>query len=164
MPELRREHGVGLSPLLVEAAEKIPRVYLLQAQADPDARVVRMSFEDMDDDKVGRLPFNRPSGSQSGAIGPVLKRSSKKGQSPPYGPSAKIQETTRKDFLLFATDGTPWGGYFKEITDLLFKPGILLFNDGRYETGPECELPHPLAAALHLISETTTVFVAAVDG
>lgn len=163
LAELRRDHGPDLSPLLVEAAEKIPRVYLLKADpAGPG--VVRMSVEDMTDGKVGRLPFNRPSGSQSGAIGPVLKRSYKKGQSPPYGPSLKIQETTRKDFRQLAAGSTPWAAYFREITDLLFEPGTLVSDDGRYVTGVGCDQPHPLAAALHRIPETTTVFVAAVDG
>lgn len=163
MPDLRRKHGASLSPLLVEAAEKIPRVYLLQADHEQQG-MVRMWSEEMTEDKVGRLPFNRPSGSQSGAIGPVLKRSYKKGQSPPYGPTPKIQETTRKDFNQLAAGSTPWAGYFRKISDLLFKPGTLLFNDDRHETGPGFELPHPLAAALHHIPETSTVFVAAVDG
>lgn len=31
---IREQHGEQLAPLLVEAAEKIPRVYLLQAQTN----------------------------------------------------------------------------------------------------------------------------------
>lgn len=163
MPEFRREHGASLPSLLVEAAEKIPRVYLLQK--DPRQQwVVRMWSEEMSEDRVGRLPFNRPSGSQSGAIGPVLKRSYKKGESPPYGPSDKIQETTRKIFAEIAAGTAPWSGYFAEMIALLFGPAILDYASTLHSTGPGCDFSHPLASALALIPETTTVFVAAVDG
>ncbi len=137
----------------------------LGVQADPQRpEIVKMWVEDVTPDKVGRLPFNRPSGSQSGAIGPVFKRSHKKNESPPFGPSTKIQETTRKDFEQAAASADSWSAYFREIACLLFQPGTLAFSGSQYLTGPEQPFHHPLAQALHLIPETTTVFVAAVDG
>jgi hypothetical protein len=92
--QLRQEHGKRFSPLLVEASEKISRVYLLQVDPEQPS-VIRMWPEDLDEDKRRRLPFNKPSGSQSPAIGPVFKRTYKRDSQPPYGPTIKIQDTTK---------------------------------------------------------------------
>ena len=61
MEEIRKEYGKELAPLLVEASEKIARVYLLQEVSDKPG-TVRMWSEELDEDKRLCLPFNRPSG------------------------------------------------------------------------------------------------------
>ena len=73
LEQLRQEHGKEIAPLLVEASAKISRAYLLQ-RVPEQANTVRMWVEELDEDKSRRLPFNKPSGSQSAAIGPVIKR------------------------------------------------------------------------------------------
>ena len=159
---IRDRHGEQLAPLLVEAAEKIPRVYLLQAQPG-EPGIVRMWAEDLDDTKRQRLPFNKPSGAQSAALGPVLKRTSKPKDRPPCGPSLKIQNTTAKDFMAQADSGAIWSSYFREACAVLFQSRTLIYGDATYPVGPDQSDPHVLAAAIRLIPEKETVFLSVVD-
>ncbi len=159
---IRAGHSEQLAPLLVEAAEKIPRVYLLQKQADQTG-VVRMWVEDLDDAKRRRLPFNKPSGAQSPALGPVFKRTSKPKEKPPCGPSLKIQNTTAKEFMAQAGCGVAWNDYFREVCAALFQSSTLQYGDRQYPVGSNQSDAHVLAAAIRLISEKETVFLAVVD-
>lgn len=163
LDEIRARHGEQLAPLLVEASEKVPRVYLLQAQPDrPGA--VRMWVEELDDAKRQRLPFNKPSGSQSPALGPVFKRTSKPKEKPPYGPSLKIQSTTEREFAAQSQNGAAWSAYFQEVCATLFRSHVLEFGDKCHVVGPDQPDPHALAAAIHLIPEQKeTVFLSVVD-
>ncbi len=159
---LRQTHGLGLAPLLVEASENLAKVYLLQA--DPNQRGhVRLWVEQLDDAKRLRLPFNRPSGSQSAAIGPVLKRTSKPKDTPPYGPSQKIQNTTRLAFEQLAHSNTAWAAYFREVCTVLFSATQLHYGGQVIEVGDGHDDPHALAAAVRLIPDKETVFLAVVD-
>ena len=117
--DIRAHHGEQLAPLLVEASEKIPRVYLLQAILNQQY-TVRMWVEELDDAKRRRLPFNKPSGAQSPALGPIFKRTSKAKEKPPYGPSLKIQNTTEKEFTAQARNATVWSSYFQEVCTVLY--------------------------------------------
>jgi len=159
---IREQHGEQLAPLLVEAAEKIPRVYLLQAQTNQPG-VVRMRVEDLDDAKRQRLPFNKPSGAQSPALGPVFKRTSKPKENPPCGPSLKIQNTTAKEFTAQAQSGAVWSHYFSEVCATLFNSTVLEFGDQNYCVGDDQTDAHILAAAIRLIPEKETVFLAVID-
>ena len=49
--ELRKAHAAELAPLLVEAADKIAKVYLLQADRK-DPNLVRMWGEDLTENKA----------------------------------------------------------------------------------------------------------------
>jgi CRISPR-associated protein Csh1 len=160
--EIRARHGEQLAPLLVEASEKIPRVYLLQACAEHPGEV-RLWAEDLDDDKRRRLPFNKPSGAQSPALGPVFKRTSKPKEQPPCGPSLKIQNTTAKEFFTQAGNASPWSDYFQEICAILFQSSVLRYGDALHRLGPDQPNPHALAAAIRLLPEKETVFLSVVD-
>jgi CRISPR-associated protein Csh1 len=164
LAQLRRDHGTEINSLLVESGEKIPRVYLLQA--DPEREdVVRMWSEEITHEKAGRLPFTRPSGSQSGAIGPVFKRSYKRDGDPPHGPSRKILETTRKDFGALAAGETSWAGYFREVNRILFEATGLEYAGATYPIGDSTAYKHVLEAAVALIPDESpvSVFLSVVD-
>ncbi|RNE91167.1 TM1802 family CRISPR-associated protein [Marichromatium sp. AB31] len=161
LSEIRARHGEQLAPLLVEAAEKVARVYLLQAvPGQPD--MVKMWVEDLDEDKRLRLPFNKPSGAQSSALGPVFKRTSKPKGNPPFGPSLKIQKTTAKDFGAQAKADAVWSDYFREICAILFEKNELRYGDAVYPIGGQAD-PNILSAAIRLIPEKETVFLSVVD-
>ncbi|MDQ2696023.1 MAG: hypothetical protein M3Z21_11735, partial [Pseudomonadota bacterium] len=162
LDQLRHEHGQDIAPLLVEASEKINRVYLLQAVPGQPG-VVRMWSEELDDDKRRRLPFNKPSGSQSPAIGPVLKRTYKPKDRPPFGPSLRIQRTTQDAFDALAGSQTPWSSYFQEAGQALFYNARLAYQEQICQTGDGAADPHPLAAAIRLIPDKETVFVSVAD-
>lgn len=159
---IRAGYGEQLAPLLVEASEKIARVYLLQAVPDQPG-AVRMWVEELDDAKKRRLPFNKPSGAQSPALGPVFKRTSKPKEKPPYGPSIKIQNTTAKEFIAQAGSNSAWSGYFREISAVLFTSRALYYGDAVYPVGEGQPDSHTLAAAIRLIPEKETVFLSVVD-
>ena len=161
LPEIRAQHGEQLAPLLVEAAEKIARVYLLQAVPDQPG-LVRLWVEELDDAKRLRLPFNKPSGAQSAALGPVFKRTSKPKDDPPCGPSLKIQNTTAKEFGAQAKGDAVWSGYFREVCAILFEGTALRYGDTVHPIGESAD-PHILAAAIRLIPEKETVFLSVVD-
>lgn len=162
LDEIRARHGEQLAPLLVEASEKIPRVYLLQAIPDQPG-VVRMWVEELDDAKRRRLPFNKPSGSQAAALGPVFKRTSISKEKPPYGPKLKIQNTTEKGFMAQAGSTATWSGYFQEACTVLFQSQALVYGDTAHPVGSDQADPHTLAAAIRLIPEKETVFLSVVD-
>jgi CRISPR-associated protein Csh1 len=162
LPEIRARHGEQLAPLLVEAAEKIARVYLLQAVPDHPT-MIRMWVEELDDAKRFRLPFNKPSGAQSPALGPVFKRTSKPKENPPCGPSLKIQNTTAKEFGTQAKTEAVWSVYFREVCAVLFEGSALLYGDAVHAVGAEQADPHILSAAIRLIPQKETVFLGVVD-
>ncbi|MBI5014899.1 MAG: hypothetical protein HZB55_05330 [Deltaproteobacteria bacterium] len=154
---LRRTHGERLAEYLVEAGEKISKVYLLQATGPG---TVRMWAEELDDEKRRRLPFVKRPGSQSAAVGPVLKRTHKK-ETPPYGPSPKTQKTTQKDFEALAQSARPWAGFFKECCDVAFNAEHLVFKGDTLDIDRSRETV--LSRAIAVIPERETVYLAIVD-
>src|SRR5215204_1143899 len=75
-----------------------PNYYTLRADEDEEVAVLEQ-HERKDGDEL-RLPFVQSTGSQSGALGPVIKRTYATGRGP--GPSEKINDTTQKDFRKIA--------------------------------------------------------------
>ncbi|MFO1429525.1 MAG: TM1802 family CRISPR-associated protein [Candidatus Competibacteraceae bacterium] len=162
MEEIRKQYGKELAPLLVEASEKIARVYLLQ-EIPGKPGTVRMWSEELDEDKKLRLPFNKPSGAQSPAIGPVFKRTFKKDAQPPFGPTVKIQDTTRGAFEEQSKSKQHWSTYFAAVCKILFNSTDVIFDDKVYKVGQNKEDPHILAIAIRLIPDRQTVFLSVVD-
>ena len=79
--ELRENDAAKLFPKLVEKSERIERVYVLSADPrDADTAVLEVRDFLPETDPL-RLPFNQPSGSQSAALGPVIKRTGRHGRS-----------------------------------------------------------------------------------
>lgn len=116
------KHPEELFPFLVEPSEKISEVVVLAPDASDSSRNTLMTLEITG--KIGEmLPFMRPSGSQSPQIGPVIKRSFTNRKA---GPSAKILQTTMKEFEEITAAEKPWSGYFKEIVAILLRPNLRL--------------------------------------
>lgn len=153
--ELRQRHAVRLNELLVESVEKIERVYIISPTKE--AGMVSLTVADIKE--PSRLPFNKPSGSQSPAIGPVIKRTfaDKK-----PGPTVKIQESTYKSFEQLSQTKEPWSAYFAEIIQIL-SANKLLFNGRTITVGPDQQFTSVMAAAVGVIPEKETVFVTVAD-
>jgi CRISPR-associated protein Csh1 len=86
--------------------------------ADPhDAEVAVLEQRELREGDELRLPFVPSTGSQSGALGPVIKRtySNQRGA----GPTPKINETTRNEFERIADSGDPWSGYFRYAVSII---------------------------------------------
>ncbi len=120
--KLRTNHPERLFPFLVESGEDIEKIYILEKDTDQDT--LRLSLEEMTEEKARWLPFIRPSGSQGAQIGPVIKRSYSKTGGP--GPSAKILKTTMESFEEIAGDNELWSPYFNEIVKLLARKKLKL--------------------------------------
>src|SRR4051794_7362519 len=97
---IRANQPERLFPFLVEDVddgdEKDKPHYYTLAPADDDAVAVLEAYELKPGD-TSKLPFNQPSGSQSAALGPLVKRTAKS-KTKPAGPSDKIRTTTLKAF------------------------------------------------------------------
>jgi CRISPR-associated protein Csh1 len=160
--ELRQNSLGRLFPKLVEDVEEsagtskdAQRYYTLRADpGSPDVAILEAhEFKPGDSAK---LPFNQPSGSQSAALGPIIKRTAPS-KAKAAGPSTKIQETTLGAFERIAAEKRPWGPYFKEAHACL-KRTTLRSNQSevREEAGA-------FRAAIRVIDERRTVLVAFQD-
>ncbi len=158
MNELRRHHGAEILPLLVEDVEKIQRVYVLVST--DTAYEVRMEVFEVGSEKADpkHLPFVKPSGPNSSAIGPLIKRSydPKKGCSP----KPKTLKTTLKKFQKQAETHSPWQAYFQDIVQILSNAKVLYFNDKAYQIAENHSL---LETAVAAIPEKETVFLTVTD-
>jgi len=152
--ELRQRYASEIAQYLVEASEKVDKVYLLIPESTGK---VRLSDYQLDEEKRKRLPFAKPSGAQSPAIGPVIKRTSKKeGGVSSFGPSPKILNSTLKEFEKLAKTESPWQNYFQEIVAILNRKE-LSYQGNDYSIDENSNI---LIKAVELIKEQKTVFVA----
>lgn len=117
--EMRNKNLGKLSPYLVEDSGKLNLVFVLSKTAND---LVSMNIQEINQNGNGcttdKLPFIKPSGSQSAQIGPVIKRTYDKSKKV-AGPSAKILNTTIGKFTEIAHSDKPWAEYFKDIVDIL---------------------------------------------
>ena len=110
--DLRKHHLANLFPKLVEDVEEssgtgqdIPRYYTLRA--DPSSLdTAILEVHEFKPGDAARLPFNQPSGSQSAALGPIIKRTPPS-KTKEAGPSVKVQETTLDAFEEIAAGAIP---------------------------------------------------------
>lgn len=153
---VRKKNPELLFPYLIEAARDSmsPNFYVLR----PDPCDSQVSVLEQRERRKGdelRLPFVQSTGSQSGALGPVIKRTYDKSKGP--GPSQKINDTTLKDFREIADSGEPWADYFKYVTTVLSRPKLrfrgVVFEDGT----------HALGLAIREIPERQTCFLSVLD-
>jgi CRISPR-associated protein Csh1 len=105
-----------------ETANEKPRYYTLEPDPEDDSVAVLRPY-DLTDEEAAKLPFNKPSGSQSPALGPVIKRTAPS-KSKPAGPSAKIQKTTLDAFSQIAQAGKPWSAYFGQAHSCWTRPRL----------------------------------------
>lgn len=117
----------SLFPFLVEPNENIERFYWLSSDnSDNDTAVLTgADINSLNGSHALKLPFNKPSGSQSAQIGPVIKRSYQKVKG--GGPSIKILDSTLKLFKDIHVQESKWSPYFKEVLDVFQRPK-LYFN------------------------------------
>lgn len=125
---VREERPELLFPYLIEAprGSLSPNYYVLRADADEEVAVLEQRELKLGDKREPgdelRLPFVQSTGSQSGALGPVMKRTYSKDKGP--GPSQKINETTRKDFRKIADADEPWSAYFEHVSSVISRPKL----------------------------------------
>lgn len=151
---VRAANAGDLFPWLVESSDKITRYYTLRA--DPEALdTAILELHEVRDGDALRLPFNQPSGSQSAALGPVIKRSpGGSGKAP--GPSPKIQQTTLAAFEAIAGQGQPWSAYFAEALACLRRPRVRW--NGQVLGGGAADTA--LGLAISVLPEKQVVFLA----
>lgn len=153
---VRKEHPELLFPYLIEAVRgsASPNYYVLRADlCDPEVAILEQR-ERREGDEL-RLPFVQSTGSQSGAIGPVIKRTYDKSKGP--GPSQKINDTTLKDFRRIAASGEPWSSYFGYVTSILSRPKLRF--RGEVIEGDI----HALGLAIREIPERQTCYLSVLD-
>ncbi|AEG61213.1 TM1802 family CRISPR-associated protein [Desulforamulus ruminis] len=157
---LRNNEPHKLFSLLVEDSGRIEKVYVIEKDAED---VVSVSVQDVTVSNsasgctADKLPFIKPSGSQSAQVGPVIKRSYSKDKG--AGPSEKILETTINYFKEIADSKKPWSRYFQDIIMLLEYKEIK-FLDGTKVDWAENKYKNLLACVVDKIGpQSGTVFL-----
>ena len=112
---MRETNAQQLLPLLVEAPDLDGNFYTIRADSD-ETDLAILEVEQVKESDRSKLPFNQPTGSQSPALGPIIKRT-KTGKD--FGPSSKIQKTTFESFDEIAQQQHPWSSYFAEAYECL---------------------------------------------
>ena len=105
-----RENDMGaLFPYLVEAARDsmASNYYVLYPDPD-DEQVAVLEQRVRKDEDDTKIPFVQSTGSQSPALGPVIKRSYSNAKG--GGPSEKILNSTLAAFAEIGIQGEPWSG------------------------------------------------------
>ena len=158
--EIRKNKPEVLFPYLVEDSEKIQKVYIIEKESEEIAclltqDVVSIFQEGCTPDK---LPFIKPSGSQSAQIGPVLKRSYNT-RNKTAGPSEKILSTTMEYFQKVINANKPWSNYFKEVNLILSSPKLRIL-DGTIINWKESGYKNMLSCVVDKIGpQSSTVFI-----
>lgn len=156
---LRKNEPRKLFPYLVEDSEKIEKVFVLEKDNDK----VRLTVQDVVSGQqegctADKLPFMKPSGSQSAQVGPVFKRSYNSREKT-AGPSKKIMETTMDYFRELAKSTLPWSSFFKEIISILDNQKLCL-NDGTIIDWVSNGYKNMLSCAIDMIGpQSKTVFL-----
>lgn len=166
--QIRQEKSSALLPFLVEAGDKIERVYILRpnkrdGSQQREADSIILDAEDFTKDKQSRVPFVSLSGAQSAAVGPIIKRTFKVKEKKP-GPSPKILQTNLKFFKEVSQSGKLWSDYFKEIVEILnAKQLVILPTNKEITVGEGNAYENSLEAAVHEIDERKTVYLIVAD-
>ena len=111
-------------PYLIESAGKVEKVYIIQ-KAEEKGRA-RVEIQDVRSEIERGLPFVKPTGSQSPAVGPVIKRTFDKTKG--AGPSEKIIHTTLQHFARLASERKTWSCYFKDVLNILKSESVEMFD------------------------------------
>lgn len=117
------ENTDEIFPFLVEGLDNIERVYTISPDKD-DPDLVRLTITELSADNRKFFPFSKPSGSQSGQLGPILKRSCKPDKPDKIGPKEKIVNTTYKEWREYSQGDSPAAAYFSDILSVLARKKI----------------------------------------
>ena len=156
--DIRAEKPEQIFPYLVEASEKIEKYYTLSPDPD-DSDLAVLEVSDFQKRDNVRLPFNQPSGSQSPALGPVIKRTYATGKG--AGPTIKIQASTLKSFETLAQENKPWSSFFESAWQTFTRPKLFMATKG--ETLIAEPGQNAYSMAVKKISERQTVLLAFKD-
>lgn len=164
---LRNNSTYKLLPYLVEDTGKIDTVYVLQ-KVDKDT--VSMTVQDVvnhpNTNNSGctpdKLPFMKPSGSQSPQVGPVFKRTFDKSKG--TGPTGKILKTTLGYFDLISQGGKPWSQYFQQILEILNLSKLQLIDGSVIDWQQEGYISLLECAVDKIGPQKGTVFLTVKDG
>jgi CRISPR-associated protein Csh1 len=157
--DLRQNNMGALFPYLVEKARDSMSGNYYVLYPDPnDTQVAILEQRVLRDEDKPKLPFVQSTGSQSPALGPVIKRSFLKAKG--AGPSEKILISTLKAFEELGkqdeVEAQPWSIYFAYACQLLSRP-IVRFN-GKAHEGKQA-----LLRAVELLDESKTTFLSILD-
>lgn len=123
----RSQNADQLLPWLVEAPDDDAEKFYTLTPDPNDSLLAVLESHDLKPEHRTKLPFNQPTGSQSAALGPIIKRTSSKNK---IGPTKKIQNTTLLAFKNIASQAKPWSSYFAEAHDCLTRPKLLIAATG----------------------------------
>ena len=152
-----RQNDMGkLFPYLVEAArDSLADNYYVLYPDPNDARVAVLEQRVRKKEDELKLPFVQSTGSQSPALGPVIKRSYAKTKG---GPSEKILDSTLAFFGEIGMQGMAWSEFFSYAQALLSRSILHSRIDGKvYEGKPAFHL------AVEQIPETRTAYLSILD-
>ena len=155
---MRAQKPERIFPYLVEASENIENYYTLSPDPD-DSDLAILEVADFQKGDNLKLPFNQPSGSQSPALGPVIKRTYATGKG--AGPTPKIQASTLKSFENLAQEDKSWSPFFESAWQTFTRPKLFIATEG--ETLIAEPEQNAYSLAIENISERQTVFLAFKD-
>ena len=124
---MRVQKPEQIFPYLVEASENIEKYYTLSLDHD-DSDLAILEVADFQKGDNRKLPFNQPSGPQSPALGPVIKRTYATGKG--AGPSVTIQTRTLKSFEELAEADKPWSPFFESAWQTFTRPKLFVATEG----------------------------------
>lgn len=156
--QVREERPDLLLPYLVESAKDsmAPNYYVLRGSSgDPDTALLEQrEFKRGEDEQ--RLPFVQSTGSQSPAIGPLLKRTYSKGKG--GGPSSLIVGRTEEAFHEIGKEDKPWSPYFAHAADVATRPKLRFQGELVENTNSSA-----MELAVQQIPENRTCYLAVAD-
>lgn len=126
--EIREKQPELLFSFLVEPAREsmAPNYYLLKADKEESDTAVLEQREFKREEDEARIPFVQSTGSQSPALGPIIKRSFNKQKG--GGPSIKILNSTLKEFKEIGEENKSWSPYFAEAAEVAGRPKLRFQN------------------------------------
>lgn len=153
-----REKDISrIFPFLVEASRgSMANNFYILFPAPHDKATAILEKIEFSEEHLLKLPFVQSTGSQSAALGPVIKRTYSGNNG---GPSKKILRTTIEAFKRKSKEGNPWSEYFNYVTDVLTRPKIQFL--GITHIGSEDE--PAIMQAVNLIPEKNTAFLTVMD-
>jgi CRISPR-associated protein Csh1 len=153
--EARLSSADKLLKYLVEPPESEANFYTLRADPNDSETAILEQWQTKAE-HLTKLPFNQPTGSQSAALGPLIKRTFANNTP---GPSSKIQKTTLDTFDEIGGLGNSWSIYFAKASDCFNRKKLDNRVDGKFVEAKDSAF----AEAIRSIPEKKTVLLAFMD-
>ena len=153
--EARATSADKLLKYLVEAPERDANFYTLRSDPNDSDTAILEQWQTKPEHST-KLPFNQPTGSQSAALGPIIKRTYANNTP---GPSSKIQKTTLDSFGEIGSLQHLWSVYFADASDCFNRKKLDNRVDGKVVDVKDSAF----AEAIRSIPEKKTVLLAFMD-